>query len=186
MISVTSERVKYKRAWAIPSYRDKSPGERLVPHFLERHKPPGTLIDLGAGPGRASLKLKQAGFNVVMLDITADSTDEKVRRHNLPFIEACLWDPLPFKAKFDLFYCTDVMEHLPPERVDVTLDNILGIAQAGFFQIALFEEGFGKYINDRLHLTVMPWDWWADKIMRRWQKCDFDEIEKHRLCAFVA
>ena len=181
---MNSEREKYIKIWALPAYREQSPGERLLPHFLAHYRPPASVIDLGCGTGRASAGLKKAGFDVVMLDITSRCLDEVLPY--MPFLEACLWERLPFKRSFDYFYCTDVLEHIPPEHVDAVLDNAKEIAREGFFQIALFEEHFGSLIGENLHLTVKSWEWWADMICSRWDKADFVEVEKDRLCAFVA
>ena len=39
------ERDKYRRVWRIPSYGRFSPGQRMVPHFLDIVKPgPGDVI----------------------------------------------------------------------------------------------------------------------------------------------
>ena len=70
---------------------------------------------------------------------------------------------------FDWFFCADVMEHIPPEFVDATLDNIAHVAsKGGFFQIALSKDGCGALIGDTLHLTVESPEWWMKKINHRW------------------
>lgn len=171
-----TEQVKYIRMWGLPDYRYRSPGETLVPVFLKHYSPPATLIDLGAGTGRASLKLKQAGFTVTMLDITARCLDSTVRGFSgIPIIEQCLWEPI--KEKFDLFYCVDVMEHIPPGKVNAVLDNISEVAKAGLFQIALFEEGFGGKIGETLHLTIKPREWWIDRLNKRWKTSKFINLD---------
>ncbi len=41
-------------------------------HYLQKHLPPhGQILDAGGGPGRYALKLCQAGYEVVLLDISA-------------------------------------------------------------------------------------------------------------------
>lgn len=167
MISVEQERDKYRRMWAFPGYRHKSPGEELVKMFLRKAQPkPGdTLVDAGCGPGRASLLLAEAGLNVTMLDITSAAPDKKAR--HLPFMEACLWERNPII--FDWVYCCDVLEHIPPEHVDATLDNLAAMGRKGaFLQIAMFAESFGRRIGETLHLTIMPTEWWMKKIYKRW------------------
>lgn len=174
------ERTKYARMWTeVPDYRNTSPGQKLVPHFLRLvdWEPGESLIDLGCGPGRASADLAAAGLNVFQLDITDKSLDDKVRALGLPFIEACLWD-MPALPKFDWIYCCDVLEHLPPIKVDRALDQMAAITGKGaWMQIALFAEGFGRHIGEVLHLTVMPADWWQEKINQRWSAAKYDVIE---------
>ena len=152
----------------VPGYRSTSPGEKLVPTFLEvaNWRIGDTLVDLGCGPGRAGLELSKAGFNVTLLDITKHAVDPE-SRGVLPFIESCLWEPTTLR--FDWAYCCDVAEHLPPEWVESSLDNIANIARRGaFLQIALWPETWGNKIGETLHLTIKPGRWWLDEIERRW------------------
>ena len=162
------EREKYRKMWTeIPGYRTNSPGEKLVDTFLDHAQwaKGDTLIDCGSGTGRAAKRLDQAGLTVLMLDICRESTDVDNR---LPFVAACLWD-MPFMQRFDWVYCCDVLEHLPTEYVDAALDNLRDMTGYGaFLQIALFPDGFGRRINDTLHLTVKPAGWWLEKIEKRW------------------
>jgi 2-polyprenyl-3-methyl-5-hydroxy-6-metoxy-1,4-benzoquinol methylase len=162
------EREKYRKIWTqVPDYRCTSPGEKQVATFLKSAQwdKGDTLIDCGAGTGRASKLLSKAGLNVLMLDITPCATDDKI---DLPLVVACLW-AMPFKQRFDWVYCCDVLEHIPTEHVDATLDNLATMTGFGaFLQIALFNDGFGRMIGQTLHLTVKPAAWWLEKIAARW------------------
>ena len=173
------EREKYRRMWVeIPGYRANSPGEKLVAKFLSiaAWGKGDTLIDCGSGTGRAAKQLSEAGLTVLMLDICREAADVDNR---LPFVTACLWD-MPFNQRFDWVYCTDVLEHIPTEHVDATLDNLAAMTGYGaFLQIALFPDGFGQRIGQTLHLTVKPADWWLERIQKRWQIKTW-EIEEGR------
>lgn len=172
MITAEQEQEKYRRMWTdVLGYRKTSPGERLVPTFLEQadwHKG-DTLLDAGCGPGRAGLALRLAGFQVTLLDITEKSVDSE-SRGILPFIQGCLWDvKADLILPFNWVYCCDVLEHIPPEHVDAVLDNLAKLSVNGaFLQIALWEDGWGNKIGETLHLTVRPAEWWLDKILARW------------------
>jgi 2-polyprenyl-3-methyl-5-hydroxy-6-metoxy-1,4-benzoquinol methylase len=159
----------YRRMWVeVPGYRSRSPGELLVPTFLERAWwiPGETLLDAGCGPGRAGMLLKNAGLEVVWLDITERSLDPEVRGAGV-FIEACLWN-VEMPAGMDWIYCCDVLEHIPPEHVDAVLDFIAATARKGaFLQIALWQEAWGNKIGETLHLTVESAQWWLEKIEKR-------------------
>jgi ubiquinone/menaquinone biosynthesis C-methylase UbiE len=178
-----TERVKYNRMWTeVPGYRNHSPGEALVSRFLKLAEPkPGeTLIDIGAGTGRAALKLQEAGLAVTMFDISPSAPDNNAK--GLPFIEGCVWRDFP--GEFDWVYCTDVMEHLPTEHVDESLDTIARVARKGaYFQIALWQDGFGKRIGEVLHLTVKTSDWWEAKLGKRWDSVKCIESGDNRLIA---
>lgn len=167
MPTLDTERDKYRRMWAHKDYRISSPGDRAVPTFINSvsWRKGETLIDLGCGTGRASKKLAEYGFLVTMLDFCEDAVEVK----DLPFIEANLWDLPSSLPAFDWVYCSDVLEHLPPEHVDAALDGIARLTKkGGFLQIACFQDGCGSLIGEELHLTVHPPTWWDGKVRQRW------------------
>jgi 2-polyprenyl-3-methyl-5-hydroxy-6-metoxy-1,4-benzoquinol methylase len=172
-----TEREKYERIWSHQDYHANSPGERLVPYFLKNvpARPGQLIIDLGCGTGRAGAALSAAGFNVWLYD-HVNATHVK-----LPFLLGNLWK-IPVAFNFDWFYCCDVMEHIPTEKVDHVLDNCAKIAKGGFFQIALFPD---EWYGETLHLTVMPQDWWVKKLVERWKSVTIDSPEKRRIVAIV-
>lgn len=184
MHSPESEKQKYEKIWAVPGYRVNSPGEGLVDRFSAVASR-GSLIDLGCGTGRAGVKLWHLGFDVTLFDLTKTALDKTTIQSGLPFIEGSLWGSWLFAAPFDWIYCTDVLEHIPPERIDETLDNMAKLTRrGGFLQIAMFEDGFGSYIGDRLHLTIQSADWWMEKISSRWE-VKFFESAGGRLIVFL-
>ena len=167
MTTIEAERDKYSRMWAHEAYRRSSPGERSATHFRSRIAPArgDTVIDLGCGTGRGGAALAAKGFNVTLFDLVPSAVDEGV---SLPFIEGNLWD-LPVLPVFDWIFCTDVLEHIPPEHVDAALKGMAKITgKGGFLTIAHFQDGFGNVIGERLHLTVEPPDWWRPRIEKFW------------------
>lgn len=166
MTIADQELSKYQRMWAHPSYRHGSPGERAVNDFLKgcAWKPGDTLTDVGAGTGRAGRKLAAQGLRVTLLDCCPEANET-----DLPCRQVILWDLPASIPRFDWIYCVDVLEHIPPEYVGSTLDALAAITiKGGYLQIALFNDGFGKLIGERLHLTVKPLDWWKPHISARW------------------
>src|ERR1041385_938241 len=78
-----------------------------------------------------------------------------------------------------LSFCADVMEHIPPDRVDQVLDNILHAAEHVFFAISTVPDNMGELIGETLHLTVQPFSWWLEKFQKRkarilWSKEESD------------
>ena len=160
------ERLKYQKIWAVPIYHVNSPGERLVPLFMQHcgWEPGDTLIDLGCGTGRAGKKFAKAGMDVTLLDFV-NAVDDN---NHLPFIEMCLWE-LPKGETFDWIFSADVLEHIPTERVADVLDGMARLTgKGGMLQIAQFPDGCGNMIGETLHLTIKPTNWWMDKINARW------------------
>mgnify|MGYP003351676076 CR=1 FL=1 len=70
------------------------------------------------------------------------------------------------KIKGDIGYCTDVMEHIAPENVDIVIKNIMNCVEAAFFQISLVHDNMGALIGQHLHLSVFPFPWWEDKFKK--------------------
>jgi hypothetical protein len=157
-----TEREKYHRMWAVPGYRDVSPGELAAATFIEKVKPDGLVIDFGCGTGRGGLAIAQAGHDVVLVDFASNCRDPEAMA--LPFVEADLSEPCPLRASYG--YCTDVMEHIPPADVAAVVRNIMDASGTVFFQISTVPDAFGAVINQRLHLTVKPHEWWAGLFIR--------------------
>jgi SAM-dependent methyltransferase len=160
-----AETAKYERIWGYEEYAVCSPGEDLVEAFLEiaRPAPGASVIELGCGTARAGLALRSAGLAVTLLDLTDAGLDPAARVELADkLIKAPLWGHWP--GDYDFGYCVDVMEHIPPEYTMLVLDRIMARCRRAFFQICLIQDGFGRLIGEPLHLTVMPFQWWRDRL----------------------
>ena len=152
-----TEREKYQRMWTFDMYREISPGELVAGVFLTVAKPEGMIIDFGCGTGRALLALSEQGHDVLGIDFASNCRDEEAMA--LPFLEWDLARPIPSRANYG--YCTDVMEHIPPEDVETVLANIMESAKSVFFQISTVEDLCGDLIGAPLHLSIYDHDKWA-------------------------
>jgi hypothetical protein len=153
-----TERDKYQLMWQFDSYRKHSPGENAVGMFLKKAKPDGMIIDFGCGTGRAGVALVHAGHQVLLVDFADNCRDQEAMK--IPFLCWDLTKPCPASAPFG--FCTDVMEHIPPDDVETVIRNIMASAKTVFFQISTRPDSFGDVIGQRLHLTVKRHDWWAN------------------------
>jgi 2-polyprenyl-3-methyl-5-hydroxy-6-metoxy-1,4-benzoquinol methylase len=154
------ERAKYQKIWGFDQYRKTSPGERYVNEAIKKLgiKRYEKLIDYGCGTGRAAMKFLEKGVFVTGVDIADNCTDPESNRFQ--FINECIWD-MPDNIKSDWAFCTDVLEHIPPERVRDTLDSIISRTQkGGFFSISHEPDSMGQLIDDQLHMTIRPAQWW--------------------------
>lgn len=167
----TEEQRKYEKLWAMDQYRSVSPGEEAAQVFLKQSAPlpDSTCIDFGCGTGRGGLMLAFMGKMIVTLvDFADNALDEDVKNATISqptrikWLQADLNEPLPIQASYG--YCTDVMEHIPPDEVDRVLVNILKSASHVFFQIDCGADNCGRLIGESLHLTVKPPHWWIKKL----------------------
>jgi len=176
---VVSEQAKYEEMWQHPEYRQVIPGEHCAQKFLKFANPPNNaeVIDFGCGTGGGgaaiSLMATFAGklVKVHLLDFARNCLDPEVREalttqsHALRFDQHDLTVPLPGEWSAPYGFCTDVMEHIPPQDVDRVLINILQAAQHVFFQISCVEDACGVLIGHKLHLSVHPPAWWKAKLV---------------------
>lgn len=154
------ERAKYAKAWDIQAYHTESPGVVFVDMFKQIAKPKAgqMVLDIGAGSGAATVKLKEAGLNAVGFDLT----DTAWNHPDIPFRMGCAWQPLPFDNVFDFGFCCDVMEHVPTQFTALAISRILDVCDRAFFSISFKPDVMGRAIGEPLHLTVQPFRWWRD------------------------
>jgi len=110
-----------------------------------------TLLDYGCGKGE---QYKQPHFLQNYWGVAVEKYDPGV-----PKLSA------PPKGGFDGVICCDVMEHIPEEAVQDTLQKILSHAgKFAFFAIAteLANKSLPEGLN--CHLTVKPKGWWVAQI----------------------
>lgn len=159
-ITKLAEKDKYELMWSLPEYREVAPGEDCAQVFIDNFNPSGKVIDFGCGTGRGALKLRDHGCDMLLLDFTENSRDTEAM--TMPFKLCDLSQPIDVdRVKYG--YCTDVMEHIEPEKVDDVINNIMAVAKNVFFQISLVPDVMGSLIGQDLHLSVHPATWWKDK-----------------------
>lgn len=162
------EREKYQEVWKHDIYRKCAPGESLVGNaFLEMGMAEGdSIIDFGCGTGRAAAAFKKwLHMQVTCVDHAENCLDPGI---DLPLIVACLWDLPEMSAQWG--FCTDVMEHIPTEKVDAVLENIAkSCTQGCFFQIATRNDSLGAIVGRKLHMTVIPAKAWYDVLSKHFE-----------------
>lgn len=170
----TAENIKYEKMWEVDDYRLVSPGEGSAQIFLQQAHPlpDSTCIDFGCGTGRGGLMIALFGNMIVTLvDFAGNALDEEVKNacvtqpHRISWLQADLNQPLPVIAAYG--YCVDVMEHIPPDEVEVVLSHILRAANHVFFQIATVDDVMGARIGEPLHLSIHPYAWWLKALRKQ-------------------
>lgn len=163
-----SERAKYEDIWKVPLYRKVSPGLEDVERAIALLSPPpgARIADLGCGTGRVVRWLGEQGYDHVGVDIASNCLDDDGMPY--PFIQCALWDcaRLP---RVEYALCTDVLEHIPTERVRDTLRAIHdSVEVACYLNIDTIEDSFGVWIGRKLHMTVMDQPSWEKLLKEFW------------------
>lgn len=158
MTLLEQETAKYETVWADERYRVANQGLQL----WQLHRgifpaAPSCALDIGCGNGRMFGQWNREGIEGHGVDFAANALDpDHPNRRN--FTLQCLWT-MRFDREFDLGVCADVMEHIPPDKVDDVLRAISASCRTAVFQIANYPSCFGD-----LHLTLQPSDWWLAKL----------------------
>lgn len=169
------ERAKYEAMWALDVYRKDAPGEGMVAEAIRELGllPGDTVIDFGCGTGRASARLQSLGLQMKAIDFAANCLDVDV---DVDFVHACLWELPDMQA--DWGYCTDVMEHIPSEKVQTVIEGIATRCRKGaFFNIATRPDSLGSRIGQKLHMTVMDAENWAILLRAYFEQVTFQARE---------
>lgn len=168
------ERAKYVTMWNSPMYRKMAPGEGQIDDAarLLGMKPGDSVIDFGCGTGRGAQALQDKGFKVTAVDFAPNCLDEGI---TVPFVQGCLWDLPDIRA--DWGYCTDVMEHIPTEKVGDVLKSIAERVKGCYFAIATRDDSLGWIAGKKLHLSILQPAQWRQLLGAHWKNIDIYESD---------
>lgn len=164
------EREKYESVWADRVYAKQADGSPVVDlafNFMGCRRGE-TLIDWGCGCGRPAASFQEKGLSVVGLDIAKNCLDSDVR---IAFLQRCLWDLPDDGMESDYAFSTDVLEHIPLDKLEIVIENIYDrTKKSAFIQVCTVLDTFGPSMNppQRLHLSVLPEGAWMYKLRRSW------------------
>jgi hypothetical protein len=164
---IDRERAKYEEIWSRENYGEFAPGEHFVDLAIWELgiKPGDSVIDYGCGSGKAATMFQRHGMNTTGIDFAMNCVHPGAEFS--VFLVACLWE-LP-DVQADWAYCTDVMEHIPSEKVNDVLRGIAKRTRKGaFFNIATRDDVMGGMIGKRLHMTVLTAEAWLDLLSQYW------------------
>ena len=126
-----------------------------------------SLLDIGCGDGSTARTLRLMNYNCKGTDITGAGIviPPETAVVNKPaskwFIEACIWNTGMLDNLFDYTFSTDVLEHLPEDKVDDAIKEIIRITKVKTLHvIAMFKD---TRDGVELHKTTRPIDWWEAK-----------------------
>jgi len=173
MLKNIKEKEKYEKVWSeIPSYGHYSPAMLSAEPIVNMCNKLNltTILDAGCGSGKATEQFMDAGLEVTAVDITDNCIQDRARRkHIAPFFTQTPLSELSMFNNdcFDMVFCVDVMEHIPPVALDATIKELARVCgKYAYFQISLFRDGFGVTIGETLHLSLFSAREWGFKLGR--------------------
>ena len=165
------EKRKYEKVWSNQEYRNSpSPGDVLlkrlpVLNWIDSHEVK-SVLDVGCGEGKLLSKIKWHNPNIEVagMDIAENAIDFRLKDI---FRYGCAWVEDGY-TQHDAIFCTDVLEHIPEEKIPTVFDLFKKNANRFcFVTICLKDDIFGKrLIGEQLHLTVKDVYWWVDQFRR--------------------
>ncbi len=165
---------KHGRAWA-RKYKDEEFYKKEYSK-LKSLLPGGRVIDIGCGSGRDAKVLIGLGYDYVGVDISDTLLD--ICKQKLPkaeFLKSSVYD-LSFSDKFDGFWCTAVLLHVPHARIDEAMVSIESVIRPGAVGFLTIKDGAGEELEDfeieGENLT---------RFYAYWSRDDFEDVlKKHQ------
>jgi ubiquinone/menaquinone biosynthesis C-methylase UbiE len=150
------EREKYTQAWQSKKEGQSKTAVYLIKYLSNVLNKKHKILELGSGNGIVVKSLRDKEYDIYGVDITSAGF-----AHSNYLIEACLWE-LPFKDnEFDVTFSTDVLEHIPPEKIEDTIKEIYRVTKRKTLHcITTWKDNRGGFV---FHLTIQPIDWWFNQ-----------------------
>ena len=136
-----------------------------------------TVLDYGCGEGC----LEKGVFRNWKLRGGSVPTKHGIKWENYdPAIKA---KSIIQEGNYDLVVCTDVLEHVEPEKLDNVLKHILSLAGVCVFFVIALNEANKSYPDGRnTHLILESTQWWIDKIKTKtnWRVVEQSSPRPHK------
>lgn len=129
--------------------------QQAIAEVCAIHKPK-TLLDYGSGAGDAyrAPHLVHQAWGVART---------RIRLYDPSFRKL---DTIPPEGlKFDGVLCSDVLEHVPEDEVDVLLDRLFDYARMFVWASVCCRPAKKKFVDGtNMHVTQQPVEWWDRKL----------------------
>ncbi len=154
--TVIKEKKKYDDCWK-SNYKKSQCATPLVQHVLKTMRKGDKVLDIGCGDCTTVIGLREAGVDCMGVDISLEGVP-----HGLHGVfGAPIWD-MPFDdGQFDYTVSTDVLEHVPTNKIPKAIREIFRVTKRKTFHVVALFDGIRNGVV--LHMTVKPIGWWIDK-----------------------
>jgi ubiquinone/menaquinone biosynthesis C-methylase UbiE len=135
--------------------------------------PSGKILDIGAGTGRDAKDLIKLGYEYTGADVSEELL--KIARKRLPgqkFIHQSVYE-LDFPDKFDGFWASAILLHVPKSRIDEALQKIKSVTRPGAIGFISVKDGAGEQLTEHRFRD-------KEENLKRmfvyWSKGDFENV----------
>lgn len=119
-----------------------------------------TILDYGCGQGNLGKAIQEKKLS----NVTFTDYDPAIIGK----------DQIEKYKKFDLIVCTDVLEHIEPDKLGIVIDHIFRLSNKLVF-LVIATRPSNKWLldNRNAHLIIEPGTWWMERLLHP----NFEELE---------
>lgn len=165
-----NEKEKYEKAWQSGAENNSRCAYPMI-SYIEQHNPKWKMLEIGCGNGLTLMNLRQKGFEVHGIDITLEGlklhrplnkfNNQNVSDYSIDLTniyECPIWNTPFADDEFDLTYSSDVLEHIPSEYLEQSIQEIYRITKfKTFHNIATFPDSRKGFV---FHLSIFEIEKW--------------------------
>lgn len=151
----------YDNNWQAKRNRYHKYIDKLTKWLINQYGPFKSSLDLGAGDGRYSYNLANAGTNAYAIERHKWELPQMPTK-NVTCITHNLSNPLDLNHDFDLVLCIEVAEHLHESSANILCDTIARHCK----KLLIFTAAPPGQAGDG-HINCQPKQYWLNKLLER-------------------
>ncbi|HEX5448001.1 MAG TPA: class I SAM-dependent methyltransferase [Candidatus Saccharimonadales bacterium] len=161
---------EHAEVWAAKYQDDKFYADEY--QKFHGYLPSGKVIDIGAGSGRDAEALTKLGYGYVGVDISTSLLEIAQKRvPGAKFINQSVYD-LSFSEKFDGFWCTATLLHIPQSRIKEALEAIKSVLKPGAVGFITIKDGHDYEVEE---FEIEPGTT-LKRFYQYWSREDFERV----------
>lgn len=158
----------YNREYYQEINTSEGPQAQRLFEILNKLYQPKQIIDVGCATGLYMKPFIDAGIKATGIDYAPDSIDDSIRQVPKKLIKIADITKDRYKSKkADLAICLEVLEHIPEEGADKSVDYLVSTSDTIIFSAAQVGQG------GRGHINCQPKGYWSLKF---WQNNFIEDV----------
>ena len=140
--------------------------------------PEGKILEIGFGGAKEAASLIRMGYEYVGIDPAAALIKKAQKRFSQAQFDVKSVYDLDYKQVFDGFWCSAVLLHVPPEKMNSALSKIYQSMKPGALGFISLIQGQGEYLDEETGRFFYLYD--EDQFITLLKKNGFI-IERHNI-----